>query len=66
MGIVMGFAAMGGIIGPTAAGWVFDTTGSYVLIWRAFCGLNGIALLFVLFIQPKSETVASSALKASG
>ena len=29
LGIVMGSAAIGGIIGPTVAGWVFDTLGSY-------------------------------------
>ncbi|MDX9821568.1 MAG: MFS transporter, partial [Syntrophales bacterium] len=30
LGIMMGTGSLGGIIGPTLAGWVFDTTGGYV------------------------------------
>jgi MFS family permease len=61
MGIVMGLAAMGGIIGPTAAGWVFDTTGSYVDIWRILCALSGVAVMLIVFIQPKSKMISSAA-----
>jgi MFS family permease len=50
-GVIMGFAAFGGIIGPTLAGWVFDTMGSYQSIWLLFCGLNGLATLLVLRIK---------------
>jgi MFS family permease len=64
MGIVMGFAAMGGIIGPTAAGWVFDTVGSYVLIWRAFCGLIAVAVFFILAIKPKPRLVSTPVFRA--
>lgn len=60
MGIVMGFAAMGGIIGPTAAGWVFDTSGSYVDIWRILCAFTGFAVLLIVFIQPKSKMIAAA------
>ena len=64
MGIVMGFAAMGGIIGPTVAGWAFDTSGSYVNTWRALCALTGFAVLLIVFIQPKSKMISSAALRA--
>lgn len=40
IGFVMSSASIGGIIGPTLAGWVFDTQGSYLLIWLTFAGLS--------------------------
>ncbi len=51
IGITMGSASIGGIIGPTLAGWVFDTLGSYHLIWLVFCGLSGLAISLVLRIK---------------
>ncbi|MFP3974696.1 MAG: MFS transporter [Chloroflexota bacterium] len=39
LGIVMAGAALGGIIGPPIAGWVFDKFGSYQNVWFAFAGL---------------------------
>jgi MFS transporter, OFA family, oxalate/formate antiporter len=52
LGIIMGFASIGGIIGPTLAGWVFDTLGSYHLIWLAFCGFSGLSMWLILRIKP--------------
>ena len=52
LGIVMGSASIGGIIGPTLAGWVFDSLGGYHLIWIAFSGLTIIAVMLVLKIKP--------------
>ncbi len=51
IGITMGSAAVGGIIGPTAAGWVFDTMGSYQLVWVVFCGLICLAIGLILRIK---------------
>jgi len=48
LGMVMGSASIGGIIGPTLAGWVFDSWGSYHLIWIAFSGFTGLAIMLVL------------------
>lgn len=44
IGIILGSASIGGIIGPTLAGWVFDTSGSYHFVWFLFCGLIGLAI----------------------
>jgi MFS family permease len=33
IGLVVGVASIGGIIGPTLAGYLFDTTGSYTSTW---------------------------------
>jgi len=38
VGIVMGSASIGGIIGPTLAGWAFDTTGVTLRSGMAFAG----------------------------
>jgi MFS family permease len=51
IGITMGSASIGGIIGPTLAGWVFDTFESYRLIWLVFCGLSGLAIHLALKIK---------------
>jgi MFS family permease len=51
LGIVMGSAAAGGIIGPTLAGLAFDILGSYRLIWIAFCGLSVAAVGLVVRIR---------------
>jgi OFA family oxalate/formate antiporter-like MFS transporter len=50
LGIIMGCAAVGGIIGPTLAGWVFDMLGSYQPIWLIFFGLTGLTTLLTLRI----------------
>jgi MFS family permease len=52
LGIVMGSASIGGIIGPTLAGWVFDSMGSYHFIWIAFSALTATAIMLVLRIKP--------------
>ena len=51
LGIVMGSASVGGIIGPTLAGWVFDSLGSYFPIWLGLSGLSAAAIIFVLRIK---------------
>ena len=51
MGVIMGSGAFGGIVGPTLAGWVFDTVGSYQPIWLLLCGLSGLATVLVLRIK---------------
>ncbi len=55
MGIMLGFGACGGIIGPTAAGWVFDRMQSYYSVWLAFSALIGLAIILILKIEPKEE-----------
>ena len=54
VGILMGFSSIGVIIGPTLAGWTFDTTGSYYLIWIAFCLLTLISGFVILRVTPPS------------
>jgi len=51
LGIVMGIVSIGGIIGPTLAGWVFDSLGEYHLIWLVFCGLLSLAVGLILRIR---------------
>ena len=51
IGIIMGSASFGGIIGPTLAGWMFDTVRSYRPIWLLFCGLTALTTVLVLRIK---------------
>ncbi|MBN2568197.1 MAG: MFS transporter [Deltaproteobacteria bacterium] len=55
VGILMGFSSIGGIIGPTLAGWTFDKTGSYYLIWIAFCLLTLVSGFVMLRAKPSSK-----------
>ena len=55
LGIMMGFGACGGIIGPTTAGWVFDLTGSYYFVWLTLSALVGLAIILILRIESKND-----------
>jgi MFS family permease len=52
LGIIMGSASIGGIIGPTLAGWSYDTWGSYRPIWHVFLGLLVIGITLILKLKP--------------
>lgn len=48
-GIAMGTASLGGMIGPTVTGWVFDTCGTYDPVWIVFA----VILFLTLFLSLK-------------
>jgi MFS family permease len=54
MGILMGSSAIGGVLGPTLAGWVFDAQGSYQIIWFIYCGLIACAIYLIFNIKKYS------------
>ena len=51
IGIILGVASIGGIIGPTLTGWVFDTFGNYHVVWLGFFVLNSLAAWLLLRIR---------------
>ena len=51
IGVVMGSGAVGGIIGPTLAGGVFDVYGSYHMIWLLLFGLCCFVSVGILRIK---------------
>jgi len=51
LGVMYGSGAIGGIIGPTVAGWMFDTLGTYQIVWLALFGLNALAFWLTLQIK---------------
>ena len=55
LGIILGMAAMGGVIGPSAAGWAFDKWGSYHPVWLFFTGTIVIAMLLTLRLTPPTD-----------
>ena len=56
LGIVMGSGALGGVVGPTLAGFAFDLSGSYHLIWLIFSVLTGFSAILILNIGEDRET----------
>lgn len=55
-GFVLGIIALGSIVGPSLAGWVFDTWGSYQPIWLALAGLAVAAILAIITTPPIGDT----------
>jgi MFS family permease len=51
IGIMLGMTAIGGVIGPTVAGWTFDTWGGYQPVWRFFAGITVIAIVLLLRLK---------------
>lgn len=52
LGILLGFGSIGGIVGPTLAGWVFDTMGSYKPVWYGLSALSAAAIFLIMKIKP--------------
>jgi sugar phosphate permease len=55
IGLVMGASAVGGIIGPTLAGFIFDTTGSYYLTWITIGITSSVSVFLMLSIERKTS-----------
>lgn len=52
IGMIMGMAAIGGILGPSVAGWSFDMLGSYHSVWLWFAATTVIAIVLILRLSP--------------
>jgi MFS family permease len=52
IGIVLGSASIGGILGPTLAGYAFDRLGDYTLVWQVGSALSMAALMLSLRMRP--------------
>jgi len=50
-GITLGAASIGGVIGPTLTGWVFDTFGTYDPVWIVFAAILCLAIFFSFRIR---------------
>jgi MFS family permease len=50
-GFILGISMLGGIAGPVLAGWVFDSVGSYRLVWLLCGGLSIGAAMSILTIS---------------
>jgi sugar phosphate permease len=52
-GIIMGIAAIGAILGPSVAGWIFDKLGTYQPVWLSFAVIAVIAAVLILRLPPR-------------
>jgi MFS family permease len=57
LGFLMGMSALGTIIGPLIAGWVFDSWGNYQPAWVMFACLIFVALI-IMATTPRIGTTA--------
>jgi len=59
LGLTMGMLALGTIIGPLFAGWVFDNRNSYHAAWLTFACFVFIALIIVMTTPSVSNHIQS-------
>jgi MFS family permease len=57
LGIIMGSASVGGILGPTLAGYAFDSLGSYIPVWVTFSALSVLGSFLVTRMHPIRRVV---------
>jgi len=54
LGLMFAITAVGGIVGPMLASWVYDTWGNYQPAWLGFIGINLASLALLLSIRQPS------------
>jgi MFS family permease len=57
LGFIMGMTALGGILGPLFAGWVFDTWASYRMAWLVLTVLIFAAMIVIATMPPVTTSV---------
>jgi OFA family oxalate/formate antiporter-like MFS transporter len=57
IGLIMGCSAVGSIIGPTLAGYLFDTTGSYYYTWISLGIATSFSVPLMLGLGPQKKAV---------
>ncbi len=60
LGFMMGMMALGSIVGPLLAGWVFDSWGIYYPAWLAFACLVFVALILMATTPQVDANVQSA------
>ena len=52
LGFIMAMSALGNVVGPLFAGWVFDSWGSYYTAWLTFTCLVFVAVIVMATTPP--------------
>ena len=60
LGFMMGMLALGNIVGPYFAGWIYDTLGSYHSAWLIYDGLI-FAAMVIMATTPKFSALSRQA-----
>ncbi len=55
IGMLIGASSIGGVIGPTLAGFIFDSMGSYYPVWIALGIASGGSIFLLLRIEPHAQ-----------
>jgi MFS family permease len=58
LGIMAGIGTAARLLGPTLAGWAYDTFGSYHHIWLFFAGTFAVSIFLIIKIKPYSKAPA--------
>ncbi len=58
-GLLIGIGWLGGVIGPTLTGWIYDTWGNYQISWFLIGGLSVVPLIALLTMVPIKDSTES-------
>jgi MFS family permease len=56
LGVLMGFSSVGGVIGPSLAGAVFDSKGTYEPVWLLYMLASISSAVLVLFLDDRKRS----------
>ena len=59
-GFLIGIGWLGGVIGPTLTGWIYDTWGNYQISWFLIGGLSVVPLIALLTMVPIKDSTESA------
>jgi MFS family permease len=51
LGVTLGAASIGGVAGPTLAGWGYDVLGNYQVVWVVYCILLALAVVPIMKLK---------------
>jgi MFS family permease len=63
LGSMLMLQSLLGFVSPIYAGWVYDTTGSYTIVFITFAALTAMSTFIMLFVRPPAPPVQGAKIR---